>query len=109
MIFKLPEIRHDQAGFEALVKLWAQTETCFLDDIDIDMSAVTWFDADMCAALGAILYRLGENLNTVKLKNIRSDVESILSKNRFLSTYGREKIPDQWGTTLPYQRFDVRR
>lgn len=108
MIFKLPEIRHDQAGFEALVKLWAQTETCFLDDIDIDMSAVTWFDADMCAALGAILYRLGENLNTVKLKNIRSDVESILSKNRFLSTYGREKIPDQWGTTLPYQRFDTK-
>lgn len=108
MTVYLPEIRHDQAGFEALVRLWAQTKTCFLDDIEIDMSAVAWFDADMCAALGAILYRLGENINTVKLKNIRSAVENILSKNGFLSTYGREKIPDHWGTTLPYQRFDTK-
>ena len=108
MRFPLRDIRHNQAGFEALVCLWAQTKACFLEDIDIDMSTVTWFDADMCAALGAILYRLGENVNTVKLKNIRSDVENILSRNGFLSHYGREKIPDQWGTTVPYQRFDVK-
>ncbi|HLP61785.1 MAG TPA: hypothetical protein VK186_23290 [Candidatus Deferrimicrobium sp.] len=66
----LPEIRHDRAGFEALVCLWTQTKACFLDDIDIDMNAATWFDADMCAALGAILYCLGENTNFVKLTNI---------------------------------------
>ena len=74
----------------------------------MDMGETTWFDADMCAALGAILYRLSENMNTVKLKNIRPDVEKILSKNGFLSYYGRENIPDLWGTTIPYQRFDVK-
>jgi hypothetical protein len=108
MNLSLPEIRHDQAGFEALVCLLAQTKDGFFDDIDINMSATAWFDADMCAAFGAILYRLGENLNTVKLKNIRPDVEGILSKNGFLSHYGRGKIPDRWGTTIPYQRFDVK-
>lgn len=108
MKLSLPEIRHNQAGFEALVCLRAQTKDCFFDDIDIDMITTTWFDADMCAAFGAILYRLGENVNTVKLKNIRPEVEKILSKNGFLSHYGLEKIPDRWGTTVPYQRFDVK-
>jgi len=104
----LPEIRHDQAGLEALIRLYTQTKDCNFDDIDIDMSATSWFDADMCAAFGAILYRLGERLNTVRLTNIRSGVEKILLKNGFLSHYGREKIPDRWGTTIPYQRFDVK-
>lgn len=108
MKLSLPEIRHDQAGFEALIRLHAQTKDCLFDDIDIDMGATTWFDADMCAAFGAILYRLGENLNTVKLINIRPSVEGILSKNGFLSHYGREKIPDRWGTTIPYRHFDVK-
>ncbi len=108
MIFSLPEIRHDKAGFEAFVSLHEQTKDCFLDDVDVDMSATQWFDADMCAAFGAILYRLSENVNTVKLINIKSNVEKILSKNGFLSSYGREKIPDRWGTTIPYQRFDVK-
>jgi len=104
----LPEIRHNQAGFEALVRLHAKTRDSFFDDIDIDMESVTWFDADMCAAFGAILYRLGDQVNTIRLLNIRPGVESILSKNGFLSHYGRENIPDRWGTTIPYRRFDVK-
>lgn len=108
MKLPLPEVRHNQAGFEALVSLYTQTNDCFLDNVELDMSATTWFDADMCAAFGAILYRLGETLNTVNLTNIRSGVEGILSRNGFLSHYGREKIPDRWGTTIPYRRFDVK-
>lgn len=108
MRLALPEIRHNQAGFEALVRLHAKTRDSFFDDIDIDMESVTWFDADMCAAFGAILYRLGDQVNTIRLLNIRPGVESILSKNGFLSHYGRENIPDRWGTTIPYRRFDVK-
>lgn len=108
MRFMLPEIRHDQAGFAALVRLASETKDCLFDDVDIDMGATSWFDADMCAAFGAILYRLGEGLNTVRLTNIRPNVGTILSKNGFLSHYGRVKIPDRWGTTIPYQRFDVK-
>jgi len=108
MKISLPDIRHNQGGFDALVRLYAETTHCFLDDININMAQTAWFDADMCAAFGAILYRLGENANTVTLTNIRPSVETILSKNGFLSYYGREKIPDQWGTTIPYERFDVK-
>ena len=108
MRISLPQIHHDKAGFEAFARLYGQTKNCFLDVIDIDMSSTLWFDADMCAAFGAILYGLSENANTVRLTNIRNAVANILSKNGFLSNYGGEKIPDRWGTTIPYQRFDVK-
>lgn len=104
----MPQIRHEQSGFEALVRLHAQTKDCRLTRIEIDMSATDWFDADMCAAFGSILYRLSSGLNTVELNNTPKNVERILSKNGFLSNYGRAKLPDTWGTTIPYQRFDVK-
>ena len=104
----MPQIRHDYASFQTLARLYKETKGCILDDVEINMRLTQWFDADMCAAFGAILYNLGENLNTIKLIDISSPVETILSKNGFLSHYGREKIPDQYGTTIPYRRFDVK-
>ena len=107
MKLPLSAIRHDHAGFTVLASLHAQTADCFLDDVEIDMQATDWLDADMCAAFGAILYRLEDNLNTVRLTNIRPAIRNILSKNGFLSHYGRTKIPDHWGTTISYKRFDA--
>ena len=107
MRFTLPAIRHDYESFAALARLHAKAKNYFFENIEIDMGEANWLDADMCAAFGAILYSLGKNLNTVNLVNIRHNVERILSKNGFLSHYGRMKIPDSWGTTISYQRFDV--
>lgn len=106
MKFSLPQIYHNLDSFEVLARLHAQTKDCIFDDIEIDMQATKWFDADMCAAFGAILHSIRKRLNEVNLINIRSPVEAILSKNGFLSHYGRVTIPDRWGTTIPYQRFD---
>ena len=105
---RLPEIRHNQDGFEALVQLRAKTKDCMFDDIEVDMSWTTWFDADMCAPFGAILYRLSDRVNTVKLENVPTSVNRILSKNSFLSHYGGNKLPDTWGTTIPYHRFEAK-
>lgn len=107
MKFQLPEIHHDYASFEVLTSLHEKTKECFFDEIEIDMRAVRWFDADMCAAFGAILHSLRARLNDVNLIHIPPAVEAILSKNSFLSHYGRARIPDHWGTTITYKRFDV--
>jgi len=108
MKFPLPSIRHDQESFEVLAQLHAHTKECLFEEIEIDMKEANWFDADMCAAFGGILYSLGEDLNTVNLVNLQTKVERILSKNGFLSHYGRMKISDHWGTTISYQRFDIK-
>ncbi len=103
MKFSLPRIRHDYRSFEALSSLYAQTKEMVFDDVEIDMRATHWFDADMCAVFGAILHSLRTRLNEVNLIHIPSRVEEILSKNSFLSHYGRARIPDRWGTTITYQ------
>jgi len=105
---RLPEIRHNVAGFEALVRLGSKTKECLFDDIEIDMTSTSWFDADMCAPFGAILYQVGDRMNEIKFTNIPKEVSRILSKNGFLSNHGREILPDTWGTTIPYRRFEAK-
>ena len=83
---KLGTIKHDQTGHEALAELHARTKNHALDEIEIDMSECRWFDADMCAGLGAILYKMSSDLNIIRITNIRSSVGEILSKNGFLQT-----------------------
>ena len=107
MKYPLPEIRHDHESFEALAGLHAQTKDCFLEEIEIDLSETAYFEADMCAALGAILYELGRKLNTVRLVGVTGEVAETLSKNGFLSHYGRAKLPDSWGAAVSYRRFDT--
>ena len=94
-------------GFRSVLKLYERTKDCLFEDIEIDMRNTTWFDADMCGSIGALLYYIGASLNTVRLTNINPKVRSILSKNGFLTHYGEERIRDRWGTTIAYQRFDV--
>ena len=99
-------VRHDLSGFSAILEIAARTTHCLFDEIEIDMSATRWFDADMCALLGSLLYRLNDALNTVRLTNLRPPIRSILSKNGFLSHYGEDRVPDRWGTTIRYHRFE---
>jgi len=107
--FSMPTIYHDQEGFECLASLYSRTRKCLYENIRIDMMSTDWFDADMCAAFGAILYRLGDNLNSVSLTNIPGKIEEILLKNGFLGHYGwTSSVPDHWGTTVPYKRFDIK-
>jgi len=105
--FVLGNVRHDQQGFATLLRLYSQAENCLFEDIAIDLAWTSWFDADMCAAFGALLSRLA-HMNTVRLTNIQFKVETILSKNGFLCHYGWGQVVDCWHTTIPYHRFDVK-
>ncbi len=106
--YVLSDVRHDQAGFESLVRLSAALSGTRFSYVKIDMRHVAWLDADMCAPLGAVLYRIGHQGNTIQLVNLQPQVERILSKNGFLSHYGRVPVRDAYGTTIPYQRFDAK-
>ena len=101
------EIRHDEFGYRELVTLYSKTRHCLFEDIEIDMRKTVWFDADMCAVFGSILYSLNRNFNFIEIKNIRQEIERILSKNEFLTHYGLESTPDFGGTTITYKRFNL--
>jgi hypothetical protein len=102
----LSTIRSDFEGFTTLVTLAERINLLEYTTISLDMSEAYWVDANMCAPLGAILYRASRHLNTVRFENFSTDVQKILQKNSFLSHYGPSKKRDEWGTTIQYQRFE---
>lgn len=108
MKIQLQDINNNFQGYERLTALAADLESCIFEHVEIDLSQVGWLDANMCASLGAILYKAGRDLNTVTLAKPSSQVESILSKNGFLSNYGWPRRSDTFGTTIGYNRFEAK-
>lgn len=102
----LGDVRSEYDGFLQLAQLAAQLKEVSLQHIEIDMSRVQWFAANMCAPLGAILYKVSRNLNRVVISEIPAKVENILSRNGFLQNYGRRVKADTYGTTIEYKRFE---
>lgn len=76
--------------------------------ITLDMENVTWLDANMCSPLGAILYKSGRQLNTIRFNNLKPPIKKILSKNNFLSNFGVPSLSDTYKTTIPYSRFELK-
>lgn len=108
MKYFLRPIHSDFEAFAQLTELHAQVRDSFFQTLEIDMGGATWFDANMCAPFGAILYKTSRNLNTVKLESLTPKVKSILSKNGFLMNYGVAKSVDVYGTTIEYKRFEAK-
>lgn len=99
---------HGSQTFETIARIYHESAHCTFEKVDIDMGDVTWFEADLCAPLGAILYSISEALNTVTLVNMSQPLKVALARNAFLSYYGSERIPDGFGTTIEYKRFEVK-
>ncbi len=106
MIFHLQPIHSDFSGFAHLIEFHAKTTERVFEQIEVDMAPASWFDANMCAPFGALLYKISRSLNTVKLVNLAPQVKTILSKNGFLINYGVAKRLDTYGTTIEYKRFE---
>lgn len=102
------DIRSTIDGYSHLARLDSELSGLVFEDIEIDFSGVGWLDANMCAALGAVLHRSTFNFNSFSLTKLSPSLQTILSKNGFLSHYGRVRLPDTYGTTMDYERFEAR-
>lgn len=107
MRIPLQPLRDGIHGYTQLVDLHSKISGNRLKQIVIDMKQVDWFDANMCAVLGAILYKSAyRNRNTNYLADIQPQVKDVLVKNGFLNHYGESHYGDYWNTTVAYRRFD---
>ena len=104
----LNDIESTHQGFERLIELYHHARACTEAVLEVDMSGLGWMDANMCAALGAVLYPLRQAGRTLKLFGMRPGLEEILQKNAFLPNFGfdRGRRHDTHGTTIEYQRFE---
>ncbi len=104
---RLTGVQSDFAGFSSLARLHSQLQPIDFASIAVDLSGCSWFDANMCAALGAVFARSTDNLNLITLLSIPRSIEAILAKNRFLDGFGYPSRHDTYATTIPYRRFST--
>ena len=102
MALTLGQIKTGFNGFQRILDLNNQIVP---EDYEINIS--NWIDANMCAPLGAILYKKKMENIPVQISNISLFVRSILQKNHFLSQFGVSDKPDSYGTTIEYRRFET--
>jgi len=98
--------KSDFGGFSRIALLARQLEGAHMNSVELSLEAVEWFDANLCAPLGAVLYRANRAGNAVAVTDVEPKVSNILTRNGFLSHYGRARIPDVLATTIPYQRLE---
>lgn len=104
---KIGEIKTSWQGFERLVSLNAEVENLLFDNLELDLSKCSWFDANMSAPLGVILAKVADDLNDVTVTGVPEGIVKVLSKNLFLRNYGYPPVTDSNGTVVPFKRFDL--
>lgn len=107
MIFYVPNVKSDFAGFDTLARMAATAGADESLEVKINFSELNWFDANMASPLGVVISRLTDKLKTVSVVGVPQPVEKILRKNGFLRPYGFAPLPDANRTTMPYQRFKL--
>ena len=105
MIYYLPTVHSNRQGFERLGEFVKDTKGLFADRLELNMSQVCSFDANMAAPLGAILVQVADEFNIVKIVDVPDKVEQVLRKNRFLTNYWYEPLDDADHITMPFRRL----
>jgi hypothetical protein len=110
MDVKVPkQIRSDNNGFYKLLLIFNEIKDVKDDTINIDFGNCEWFEANLCAVMGAICYYISSNRNKIELHNLSPDIDKIFKKNEFLRILRNEPtLFDIHKTTVKYRRFESR-
>lgn len=106
MNYYLPTIQADFKGMSDLALLASLSNAVRHKDIELDFSNVRFFAANMTSPFGAVLAHMGQFQN-VTFNAIPRTIETILRRNRFLTYFRGESLPDQFRSTIPYQEFTI--
>jgi len=101
MKYSIRETRTDRAGFNQLARLHTVTKDLCFDTVELDFSLCPWFDANMAAPLGAVLARITDEVNDVRVLSPTAGIQKVLSKNEFLMQYNRNPVHDLAKCKLP--------
>jgi len=98
-------IKTDYFGYNKLLQIIAMADKSSDSRIVFDFNNVQFFEANLCAVLGAIVEIIRAKGKIVEFININQRVEIIMRKNRFLCDHGFPNLVDGYHTTIEYQKF----
>lgn len=102
-------IRTNHLGYNALVSFFSDCSYFFDEDVAVDFSKLSWFDANMSALLQAILHKLG-NENRLKFfvdQAIISERFSVLVNNGFIKILDGSYKRGRTGSEIDLQYFAI--
>lgn len=98
------QIQSDRRGYVSLARIDQQLQTITDENIELNFSQVRWFDANLCAVLGALIDHWRKKCNTITIAGLSGSLRTIFAKNGFLSIFGGEVIEDNNSTTVQYKK-----
>lgn len=108
MEYKLPSrLKSDYDGYSCFVDFYEITRNLKNTHVVLDFNHGSWFEANLCAAIGAVLYNLIGNNNTYEFRNLSNLVQSILEKNLFLLNFQGGHSEDKYSTTIKFRKFNI--
>jgi hypothetical protein len=99
-------IKTNLEGYLFLTELYRQAKDLESQDIILDFSDTSWFDANMLALLGAIVDKL-RTVNSFEFRNMKSKHLILFRKNHFLCEFGQGPLNDTYNSTVKYKKFDI--
>ena len=106
MIIKVPSnVRSRYDGYKGFTETFHLGTQAFHKRIVIDFQDVYFFDANLCALLGAYIEIFRKQNNSVSIINLRSSVSEIFRKNLFLNEFNENPIDDIHSTCIKYRKF----
>ena len=100
---KLIAINNTFKSFQSLIHLYETNKDKLFRDIHLEIH--DFFAANMSAALGALLDKFTENFKVIHFDYLTPRIETILSKNDFLTYYGKQRAHDVNNTTIKFQKL----
>ncbi|WP_051169816.1 hypothetical protein [Mesoflavibacter zeaxanthinifaciens] len=99
-----PTISSEISGYNNLLNFYRELEYLENSMVIIDMRKTYWFEANLCAVLGAMIEFLKNRENSVQIVNVKSP-KDILTRNGFLKNYGFKHPEYTYNTEIEYRTF----
>ena len=107
----MPEIKigtsigSNYEGYEQLVSIYHQMKEYSDTTIYLDFSSNRWFEANLCAVLGAICLLMEKNRVKIACSNMSNSLIDILTRNGFIGSNYLDLPDNHNGTVVSFQRF----
>jgi len=98
-------VKSDSSGYSYLISLYHLLQNIKDTDVIIDFHKNTWFEANLSAILGAIIYSDDRKTNHYHLLNLSSILKSVFLRNGFIPNTESLVVANPNSTIIPYETF----
>lgn len=107
MIIQVPEnVKSDFAGFSFFVEVLQKTSKLRGRDILFKFTQTKWFEANLCAVLGAVVNIIQANKNNVQI-SVVGQLRDLFMRNQFAAHFGGATLADINSTTIKYRKYKL--